>query len=511
MNAKRTFWAAAVATGLLTVGTAAQAGKSDDTLVWATDKEVNVILPYYNNLRETVILSHTVWDTLLYRDPETFEYKPLLATSYNWVDPTTLEVELRQGVKFHDGSELDADDVVDTLNHVSSPDSGVLSRTYVDWIKNAEKLDKYKVRINLKEPFPGALEMLAGPVAIMPDGIWATAKKDAAGKPDYGTVAWIGTGPYKVVEVVPSQTVVMTRFEEYFDGPKPKPKIKNLVFRTITDKETQMAELITGTVDWIWDIPKDRAEELKGMPGVQVVNADTMRVSYIGMDASGRSGDTPFKDVRVRKAVAHAIDRESIATNLVGGASQVVHAPCYPTQVGCTMDVPKYEYDPEKAKKLLAEAGYPDGFTTDIYAYRERHYTEAVMGYLAQVGIKTNLKYMQYQALRAQVWDGKTPFYHMTWGSSSVNDISAFTSLFFNGGRDDYCRDPVVIDNLKKGDMSIDPEERKAAYKKALTQIAEQVCWLPMFTYSKYYAFSEDLNFNPPADEIPEFYAASWK
>src|SRR3546814_19096453 len=94
------------------------------------------------------------------------------------------------------------------------------------------------------------------------------------------------------------------------------------------------------------------------------------------MDAAGRGGDHPFTKLKVRRAVAHAIDREAIAKNLVGGVSKVVHAPCYPSQVGCTQDVPKYEYDPEKAKALLAEAGYHDGFETHLYAYRDRQRSE---------------------------------------------------------------------------------------------------------------------------------------
>ncbi len=490
---------------------AAFAGKANDTLVWATNKEVNVVLPYYNNLRETVISARHMWDTLLNRNPENFEYEPLLAKSYKWVDDLTLEFELREGVKFHDGSKFDADDVVATINHIVKPDSGVLSRNYYDWMKNAEKIDDYKVRINLKDPYPAALEMLAGPVAMMPEGIWDKAKKDQTGKVDYGTIPAIGTGPYKLASFEPSESFTMVRNEDYFAGPRPKPAIKTVKFRTIADPETQIAEIMTGGIDWIWDVPKEKAEQLEMMPQLTVVNADTMRVSYVGMEATGRAGETPFTKLKVRQAVAHAINRESIAKNLMGGASKVVHSPCYPTQVGCTQDVPKYDYNPEKAKKLLEEAGYPNGFETDMYAYRERHITEAVMGDLQAVGIRTNLKYMQYQALRGSVWDGKTPIYNMTWGSSSVNDISAFTSLFFEGGRDDNCRDEQVIELLKKGDITVDAEERKAIYKKALTRIAELACWVPLFTYSKYYAFTDALKFEPSADEIPEFYRATWK
>ncbi|MFN4089857.1 MAG: ABC transporter substrate-binding protein [Alphaproteobacteria bacterium] len=490
---------------------AAFAGKANDTLVWATDKEVNVVLPFYNNLRETVISARHMWDTLLYRNPETFEYEPLLATSYKWVDDVTLEFELREGVKFHDGSDFNADDVVSTINHIVKPDSGVLSRNYYDWMERAEKLDDYKVRIHMKAPYPAALEMLAGPIAMMPDGIWEQARKDQTGKADYGTVPAIGTGPYKLVELVPSEGFTMERFDDYFGGARGAAKIKTVRFRTIADPETQIAELMTGGIDWIWDVPLEKAEQLAMMPQLTVVNADTMRVSYLAMDAAGRGGDHPFTNVKVRQAVAHAIDRESIAKNLIGGASRVVHTPCYPTQVGCTQDVPQYEYNPDKAKELLAEAGFPNGFVTDIYAYRERHLTEATMGYLQAVGIRTNLKYMQYQALRGLVWDGKTPLFHMTWGSSSVNDVSAFTSLFFSGGRDDSCRDEEVISAIKEGDTTVDPEKRAAAYKRAMTRIAELVCWVPMFTYSKYYAFSADLDFTPSPDELPEFYRASWK
>ena len=506
--------AAAVSAMALT-SQAALAGKADDTLNWSTTREVDVALPYYNNVREMVILARHTWDNLLYRNTKTFEYEPALATSYKWVDSKTLEFKIRSGVKFHNGADFSADDVVATYNHVSKPDSGVLTKQNVSWIDHAEKTGPDTVRVHLKKTFPAALEFVAGPMAIFPKDIWSTARKGAKGKLDYGTVDAIGTGPYITTKIVSGDRIEMKKNPNYWKGsPKGQPSIGNIVFRTVADPESQIAELLSGSLDWIWDVPKDKADQLKLIGIAKVVSAPTMRVNYLAMDYAGRSGkgkSNPWLNPKVREAVAHAIDRDSIVKNLVGGAAQVVHSNCYPSQFGCTQEVPKYKFDPAMSKKLLAEAGYPNGFSTDIFAYRQRPVTEAVMGYLAKVGIKTNLKYMQYKALRGLVWEDKAPFHNMTWGSYSMNDVSAIASHFFKGGRDDYCRDPEVIKALEEGDTSTDTAKRKAAYKKALNKLAKNLCWLPLFSYSKYYAFTHDLDFTPTADEIPRFSTAKWK
>jgi len=510
---KKTFLGAALAVSAITLAAApVMAGKADNTLNWSTTREIDVALPYYNNTRELVVIGRHAWDNLLFRDTKTFEYKPLLAKSYKWVDNVTMDFVLREDVKFHNGQPMTADDVVATFNHVSNPDSGVLTKKNVSWMKNAEKTGKYSLRLHLKKPFPAALEFLSGPLAIFPANIWATAKKDAAGKPDYGTVAPIGTGPYKITKTTPGVGVTMEINKDYMSGsPKGKPTIEKIVFRTVSDPEAQVAELLTGSLDWIWDIPKDKAEDIKAMGGTTIINAPTMRISYIAMDRADRAKGTPFAKKLVRQAVAHAIDREAIATQLVGGSSKVIHSACFPTQFGCTQEVPQYGYNPGMAKKLLAKAGYPDGFETDIYAYRQREYTEAVIGYLKKIGIKANLKFQQYKALRGKVWEGQAPFHQMTWGSYSINDVSAITSHFFTKGKDDYCRDDEIKGWLDTADTSTDPAVRKENYHRALSKISEELCWLPMFTYTKNYGFTKDLDFTPTADEIPRFFTASWK
>jgi peptide/nickel transport system substrate-binding protein len=482
----------------------ATAGKKDNTLNIAWEKELPTLDYYFQNLREGIIVSRHIFDSLLYRDPETWDYKPLLAKSFKWVDEVTIEAELREGITFHNGEKFDADDVVYTLNHFSNPDTKALAPRNVNWIKNVDKLGPYKVRINLHKPFPAAFEYLAGPTPIYPKDYYTkVGSKAFAVKP-------IGTGPYKVVEVVPGKAITMVKNDDYFDGsPKGKPAIAKISQRTIPEVATKVAELMTGGLDWIWHVPKDQAEKLAKMPNLNVDFAETMRVGFLYFNCVA---DTPFKDIKVRQAFAHAIDRQAIVKNLVGGSSRVVHSVCYPTQFGCTDEgVVKYEYDPEKAKKLLAEAGYPKGFEFNFHAYRERPYAEAAIGYLHAVGLKSKLVYTKAAAMN-EVWmANKAPLAFFTWGSYSVNDVSAITGNYFKFSAFDCARDPQLRDLLEKGDTSIDPEVRKAAYKKAHRRISEKLYAFPMFTWVSNTAYSKDLDYKTYPDEVPRYFLSKWK
>ena len=489
-----------------------EAGKSTDTLVWATDRDNPIADPYYLNTRELVVIGHEVWDTLVIIDPKTADIKPLLATKWAWVGPTVLEMELRKDVKFHSGKVLDADDVVYTLNHASNKENAIANYALLAWIKNAEKVDDGKVRINLDRPFPPALAYLAGLGFIMQKGHYDNAPLRPDGKKDFGAVKPNGTGPYKITEVKPGESILMERNPLYFkDGFKGDPKISKILFRTIKDGNTRTAELMTGAVDWLWDVPKDQAERIEANPAIVVENAKTLRVAYLQFDVTGQSGQKFFADKRVRQAVAHAIDREAITKNLVGPASQVIHAACHPDQFACSEDVQKYAYDPAKAKALLKEAGFADGFAFDIYAYREREFTEAVIGDLVKVGLKPRLNYVQYTAFTENVHKGRTPIAHGTWGSNSVPDVSAIAAHFFTQGPDDLTKDPEVARLIGEADSLTDPDKRKAAWHNVLSRIAAEAYWVPLFTYAKYYAYSKDLDFTPTADEIPQFFAAKWK
>ena len=506
-----------LATALLCAGAAgALAGKANDTFVWATSTEVGSPDLYYGNQREVLIIAYAQCDTLIHRDPVTNAYKPLLAESWAWTDPVTLDLTLRKGVKFHDGRDFGAEDVAYTFNQLIKPDSAMQYRAIIDWIKTVEVIAPDKVRIHANAPTPAALEFLSGTTPIYPRGHYdnapSAAGADGKARRDYGAVRPMCTGPYVLKDYKPGQSVTLTKNPNYFAGsPKGKPQIGTIVYRTIKDTDTQVAELLTGGVDWIWGVPPENAKQLGAMPNVVVKSAATMRMSFLSLDAAGRTGDNPFKDVRVRRAIFHAIDREAIAKNLVGEGAVVQKSLCTPVQFGCETDVPQYTYDPAKSKALLAEAGYPNGLSIPFYAYRDRPYSEAVLNYLRQAGFKPELKFLQWQALRPLIIDGKTELTHLTFGSNGILDASASTSYYFRFTVDDYARDPELRDWLAEADVSIDPDKRKALYARALKRINEQAYAVPLFVYGRTYAYSKDLDFPLTQDEMAHFYLARWK
>jgi peptide/nickel transport system substrate-binding protein len=494
-----------LALGLLAAAPAF-ANKKTDTLEFAYDQAPENIDVYYNNVRIGVILGQTVWDTLLYRDPVTHEYKGQLAKSWKQVDDRTLEFELRQGVKFHNGEDFDADSVVYTLNYVADPANKAVTQENVRWIQKVEKIDKYKVRVISKEPFPAAKDYLATTLPIYPAKYYKeVGPKGMNAKP-------VGSGPYKVVEYVPGKSITLEKFAGYFkDSPRPPAKIGKVHIRIIPDGQTRMAEVLSGGEDLIMNVPKDQAEKMQAVPNLQVVSGNTMRIVFLQMNTLD-GGPAPLKDVRVRRAISHAIDREAIVKNIVGGGAEVLYTICTPSQVGCTHEgAPVYKYDPALAKKLLAEAGYPNGFDVDIHAYREREQTEAIINYLQAVGIKAKLNFMQYAALRDQERAHKTGLVHWTWGSNLVNDVSASTPVYYGGGADDMSKNPQVKELLDKGDHTVNEKARKDYYKKALDIIADQAYAVPLWSLPVYYVANKELNFRAYSDELPRFWEMSWK
>jgi peptide/nickel transport system substrate-binding protein len=498
-----------LATSMLALASPAVAQKSNDTLRILFTDAVPSIDPYFNSQRTGLILGHQAWDMLVHRDPVSFEIKPALATAWKLIDDKTLEFTIREGVKFHDGSVLSADDVVYTINMASDPASKVATPSNYAWIEKAVKVDDKTVRVMMKKPTPAALEYFALVIPIHPK-----AYRERVGAEGFAK-APVGAGPYKIVKLEQAKEVHFERFADYWKGsPKGTPRIGKLHVRFVSETATQMTELLGGRADWIWNVNPDQFDNVNRVPTLTAIRKESMRIGYLSIDAAGRSGaGNPLTNVKVRKAIWHAIDRQQMADKLITGGSRVPQAPCFPTQFGCDQDAAvKYDYNPAKAKELLKEAGFPDGFEIELVTYvQPTQWSAAIQNYLQAVGIRAKITQLQVAAAIQKAWRGENPLYHGSWGSYSINDVSAIMPVMFGGGNDDYTRDPEMIKLLEQGGSTSDPAVRKAAYSAAIKRATENAYWLPLFTYVSTFAHTKQLDFTPYADELPRFYMYGWK
>jgi peptide/nickel transport system substrate-binding protein len=488
----------------------AYAQKSADTLrIEFTDAVPNIDM-YFNSQRTGLILAHQAWDMLVHRDPNTFEIKPLLATDWKFVDAKTLELNIRQNVKFHDGSTLSADDVVYTLNMAADPASKVATPSNFAWIDKVEKTGDYSVRINMKKPTPAALEYLAMVVPIHPK-----AYREKVGAEEFARKP-IGAGPYKIVRNDVGKEVVLERFADYWaDSPKGTPAIKTLHVRFVPDLATEVTELLAGRTDWIWNINPDQMNDINRMPALQSVRQESMRIYYLQIDAAGRTGaGNPLTKQKVREAIFLAVNRKEIADKLIGGGSRVPPAPCFPSQFGCEADAAvKYDYNPAKAKMLLAEAGYPNGFDVEMISYvQPTSWGAAIQNYLTAVGIRAKITQLQVAPAIQKSWRGEAPLYYGSWGSYSINDVSAILPVMFGeGAPDNYSKDPELQKLVAEGGSTADKDVRLKAYDKAIEIETSKAYWLPIATHVNTYAFSKQLEMKTYPDELPRFYYAKWK
>ncbi len=498
----------AATSGLM--GRSAFAEKSTDTLRIQFNDAVPNIDMYFNSQRTGLILAHQAWDMLVHRDPATFEIKPLLATDWKFSTDTTLDLNIRQGVKFHDGSALTAEDVAYTLNMAADPASKVATPSNYAWIDKVEKTGDFSVSIKMKRPTPAALEYLTMVCPIHPK-----AYREKVG-PEGFAKAPIGAGPYRITKNDQGKEVFFERFEDYWAGsPKGKPAIKNLHVRFVPDLATSMTELLAKKVDWIWNINPDQVDSVNRVPGLVAVAQESMRIGYLSIDAAGRSGaDNPLTKLKVRQAIWHAVNRKEFADKLVGGGSRVPPAPCFPSQFGCDADAAvKYDYDPKKAKELLAEAGFPNGFEIEMVSYvQPTAWGAAIQNYLGAVGIKARMTQLQVAPAIQKAQKGEAPLYMGSWGSYSVNDVSAILPVMFGeGALDNYSKDPELEKLIKEGGNTSDKAVRAKAYSAAIKIATEKAYWLPINTYVNRYAYTKELDFKTYPDELPRFYLAKWK
>ncbi|MBB3182247.1 ABC transporter substrate-binding protein [Variovorax sp. Sphag1AA] len=485
--------------------TAAHAQRAQNALTWGFGGEVETLDPYATGKGTVQLVSRNVLENLVVRDPSG-AVRPALATSWRMVNDKTIEFTLRQGVTFHNGQPFDADDVVYTVNYVKRPDSKISSQGDYGFIAGAERVGPYKVNLILSSPTPSAIDRLTQTLYILPKTAHAAMSPAQFGaKP-------IGTGPYAVTSFEAGRKAELTRYAGYYQADWGTPRLDRITVLSLPDPQTLVAELTSGRVDFVWSVPKDTLPMLKGNPKVATATGASNAIYFLTLDAAGRSGPNPMQDKNVRLAISHAINRAAISEVLRGGGSVVINAPCHPQQFGCAQDVPAYEYDVKKAKAFMKASGYPNGFELSIAAFGEGGpVAEAILGDLAEIGIKGKLEQRETSAWVKDFFAGKFKAAVVPWPSAGVRDVSALTPVFFQGGQGDYVRDPEVTAWFKNAGAISDPAERKRLYRLGFDQLAREAMELPLMTSTVNYGYRAGLDFTPPADGYPLMYMTGWK
>jgi peptide/nickel transport system substrate-binding protein len=270
---------------------------------------------------------------------------------------------------------------------------------------------------------------------------------------------------------------------------------------------------MSGGIDWTYQVPYEIAEDVAKSGRALHLSGPSMRIGYIVMDAMGKhQPKNPFTHPKVRQAVNHAIDRDAIATRLVKGQARGLHVACNPMQFGCTEEVRKYEYSPQKAKALIAEAGYPNGFEVEFWAARERPIMEAIVNQLGQAGIKATLRYVKGPTLSKARRDGQIVLYYGSSGSFSIPDAGAVVPDKFSPESDEnYTGNPEVGKLVAGAVNSYDPKVRRENFHKALQVIAEQAYWAPVYRYSEEYLVAKDVHFEASRDGMQRLFLIRWK
>jgi peptide/nickel transport system substrate-binding protein len=480
----------------------------EDTVVYAIQSDMQNWDPPNSVLRESIIMGYHVFDHLAARDLKSGKVGPSLAVSWKNLDDTTWEVKLRQGVKFHDGSPFTAKDVKATFDRVLDPEKKLTARGNHLKIKAVEVVDDHTVRFKTDGPYPLFVERMTAQVMQSEKVIREKGHEWMQENP-------IGTGPYKLVKWNKKQDHLLVRNEDYWG---PKPAFKYARVRIIPEQATQIAELISGGVDVIKAVPPDQMDVINKSGQARTVTSPILRTAFLQLDQAARSGPNPFTDVRVRKAANLAVDIDSIIKHVLNGLGDRTATVVNPMAFGLDPGLKPYKQDAAQAKKLLAEAGYPNGFEVGFLRGQPIvepgliQTSDTIVADLAKVGIRTKARMVgEIGPFVNLVRDGKAdPMFEWSWGYYSIFDADAilFDVMTCGQAYSYYCN-KALDDLVIQGRSTLDQKKRAEIYQKAQKLIHDDAAYLFKWGLRGVWGVSNRVAYEAPRDEIDRMFVVS--
>jgi ABC-type transport system substrate-binding protein len=429
-----------------------------------------------------------------------FNPGPGIAESYTFEEEGLVQIyKIREDIYFHDGTKIDAEAVKRHFELLIDEEVDSMSRWDFAFISSMEVLDEYTLKVNLDNPFPAALSNFSWA------GGWGGIQNPYAweeygpfGANTYGTEVVVGSGPFKFVEWIPGDRMVMERFDDYkstplFENPGPA-YLDTVTYRFIFDSSTAVMEFEVGNVHILETVPPEFVEQVRNMPGANIYEGDSWEVVYVGMACD----KAPFDDVRVRQALNLAVDQQEIADVVWMGYADPAYAYVSPSFGDAYVaDKETFGFDPERAKELLAEAGYPDGFTVELAVENRTDWVSAaeiIQDMLAQVGVTVEIRQYEragfYDLLRAEEQDMFIRA-HSWWGL----DILPWYFHSRNFPYPNYHRyvNEEMDARFDDADYSATYDEMVEKYKAIQVDLAKEAIWIPLVQPSDIVAYRDEV------------------
>jgi len=479
--------------------------------------DVTAIDPHYHNVTPNNNVAAHIFGYLVQRN-EKSQLEPGLATEWKVIDPLTWEFKLRKGVKFHDGSDFTVADVVASIERVPTvPNSPSPFTAYTKQIKEMVVVDPLTIRFRTATPYPLMPSDMTQIVIVSKGAARATTDDFNTGK------AAIGTGPYKLVRYAKGDRIELARNDAWWGGKTPWEKV---TLRLLPQDASRVAALLSGDIQVIENVPTSDAAQLKKDKRLQVFRTVADRLIYLHMDSdrdvspfvTDKAGKplakNPLKDARVRRAISKAINRQAMVEKVMEGeaipAGQLVPDFLF----GATKSLRVEAYDPEGARKLLAEAGYPDGFGLTIHSPNNRYVNDAkvaqaVAQMLARVGIDTKVVAMPSATYFTQATDLKFSFMLLGWSTGTGEASSSLKALLMTYNRDKgfgtanrgrYSNGKV--DALTEDALAtVDDAKREALLQRATELAINDTAIVPLHFQVNLWATRDGITYAPRTDE----------
>ena len=461
--------------------------------------ELRVAIPWTpENLDPTMNLSSframvgvSMFDSLVGRDAEN-RIVPHLAESWRLVDDVTWQLKLRKGVVFHDGEPFNAEAVRFTFQRVLDPEQKSPNRANVAEIARVEVVDDYTVNLVTRQPYAPLINRLLDFAIVPPKYVAEKGNQGMALRP-------VGTGPYRFVELVKDDRMVVEAFDRHWRG---APKIKRIVYKPIPEPFTRAAALRNNEVDLVTTMPPSLARELERAPGIRVQRVPSSWIIYLGLNALKK----PLSDVKVRQALNYATDVDAIVKNVLEGNGRKLEGPLTPQMFGYDASVKGYAPDPARARKLLAEAGYPDGLEITLEAPAGRYQgdkeiAEALGGQWQKAGFKPKVQVAEWGAYFKRYLAKQFQDAYLLGLGGPMQDADELYNLVSSKGRGLYYKNERVDSLFDLGRASMDAAKRRQVYRDLQRAMVEDATWVFLLQQVDIYASRDRLTWTPRPDQ----------